>query len=69
MAQAVSRWSATAESRVHFRVSLCGVCGGQSATGLLFLRVQRFSPVSIIPPVLSMLISHLGQCTLYAVRV
>jgi hypothetical protein len=32
MAQAVSRRHLTAEARVRFRVSLCGICGGQSGT-------------------------------------
>jgi hypothetical protein len=32
MAQAVSRRPRTAEARVRSRVSLCGICGGQSGT-------------------------------------
>jgi hypothetical protein len=42
MAQAVSRWSFTAEARVRARVNACGICGGQSGTGQVFLRVLRF---------------------------
>jgi hypothetical protein len=33
MDQAVSRRPPTAEARVRSRVSLCGICGGQSGTG------------------------------------
>jgi hypothetical protein len=36
MAQAVSRWPPTAESRVRSRVSPCGISGGQSGTGIGF---------------------------------
>jgi hypothetical protein len=32
MAPAVSRQPLTAEARVRSRVSLCGICGGQSGT-------------------------------------
>jgi hypothetical protein len=34
MAQAVSRRPVTAEERVRARVSPCGICGGQSRTGI-----------------------------------
>jgi hypothetical protein len=37
MAQAVSRRPPTAEARVRYRVSPCGICGGQSGTGTGFL--------------------------------
>jgi hypothetical protein len=36
MAQAVSRRPPTAETRVRFRVSPCGICDGQSGTGTGF---------------------------------
>jgi hypothetical protein len=36
MAQAVSRRPPTTEARVRSRVSLCGICGGQSGTGTGF---------------------------------
>jgi hypothetical protein len=52
MAQAVSRRPLTAEARVRYRVSPCGICGGRSGTGTCFFpRVRRFSSVSFIPPV------------------
>jgi hypothetical protein len=57
MAQVVSRRPLTAEARVRARVNPCGICGGQSGTGTGSLRVLRFSPVSIIPPSFSKLIS------------
>jgi hypothetical protein len=34
MAQAVSRRPLTAEARVRGQVSPCGICGGQSGTGI-----------------------------------
>jgi hypothetical protein len=36
MAQTVSRWPISAESRVRARVTLCGFCGGRSALGTFF---------------------------------
>jgi hypothetical protein len=36
MAQAVSRRPSTADAQVRSRVSLCGICGGQSGTGTGF---------------------------------
>jgi hypothetical protein len=50
MAQAVSRRPLTAESRVRARVNTCGFVVDKVALGQVFLRVLRFSPVSIIPP-------------------
>jgi hypothetical protein len=44
MAQAVSRRPPTAEARVRSRVSLCGICGGQSGTG------TGFSPSTSVFP-------------------
>ena len=53
MTQAVSRRPLTAEAQVRSRVIPFGICGGQSGTGTgFFSRVLRFSPVSLIPPVL-----------------
>jgi hypothetical protein len=49
VAQAVSRWLLTAAARLRVRAA-CGVCGGQSGTGVGFLRVLRF-PLPIIPPI------------------
>jgi hypothetical protein len=56
MAQAVSRQPLTTEAWVRTQVGSCGICDGQSGTGHVSLRVFRFSPVTIIPPWLSMLI-------------
>jgi hypothetical protein len=50
MAQAVNRWPLTAEARVLARVDPCGICSGQSGTGVDFSPRLRFSPASIIPP-------------------
>jgi hypothetical protein len=60
MAQAVSRRPLTAEARVRARVNPCGICGGKVVLGQVFLRVLLFSPVNIIPPSLSKLISSGG---------
>jgi hypothetical protein len=53
MAQTVSRRPLTAESRVRARHNPCRICGGQ-----VFLRVLRFYPVNIIPPLLSILLIY-----------
>ena len=52
MAQAVSRRPLTAEARVRFRVSLFGICGGQSGNGTGFSQSTSVFPVNFIPPVL-----------------
>jgi hypothetical protein len=44
MAQAVSRRPPTAEDRVRFRVSPCGISGGQSCTGTGFSRSTSVFP-------------------------
>jgi hypothetical protein len=44
MAQAVSCWPLTAESRVRAWLDTCGICGGQSGTG------AGFSPSSSVFP-------------------
>jgi hypothetical protein len=56
MAQAVSHRPFTAGAWVRARVNPREICGGQSGTGTVFLRVIRFSPVNIVPPLLSKLI-------------
>jgi hypothetical protein len=53
MAQVVSRRPLTVEARVRDQDNPCGICGGQSGTGI------GFSPVNIIPPSLSILMFHL----------
>jgi len=52
MAQAVSCWPLTAKARVRARVDPCEICDGQSDTVAGFIRVLRFSPANIIPPLL-----------------
>jgi hypothetical protein len=42
IAQAVSRRLPTAEARVRSRISLCGICSGQSGIGAGFLRMLGF---------------------------
>jgi hypothetical protein len=49
VAEAVSRRLPTAEARVRSQVKSCGICGGQSGTGVGFLRVLRF-PLPILIP-------------------
>jgi hypothetical protein len=60
MAQAVSRRPVIAKARVRAWVSLFGICGGHSGTGINFLRVLRFS-MSIPFHRGSILIYHLGD--------
>jgi hypothetical protein len=60
MAQDVSRWPLTAESRVRARANPRGICGGQNCPGTGLLRVLRF-PLSIsFSPWVSTLMYHLG---------
>jgi hypothetical protein len=60
MAQAVSRWPLTAESRVSAQVDPCVICGG---TEIGFSPSFTVYPVRIIPPLFSILIYHLGDKT------
>jgi hypothetical protein len=50
-AQAVSHWLPTAAARVRTRIRTCGICGGQSDTGVGFLRILQFPLPIIIPPI------------------
>jgi hypothetical protein len=61
MDEMVNRWPFTAEARVRTLVNPYGICSEQSGTGTGFLRVLWLSPVSIIPPSLSILIYNLGM--------
>jgi hypothetical protein len=47
--QAVSRRLPTAAARFRAQVRLCGICDGQSGTGVGFLRVLRI-PLPILIP-------------------
>jgi hypothetical protein len=51
IAQAVSRRLPTAAARVRAWVRSCAICGGQSGTGVGFLRVLRFPLPIFIPPI------------------
>jgi hypothetical protein len=50
MAQAVSRRPLTAAAGVRAQVNPVGFVVDKVALGQVFLRVLRFSPVTIIPP-------------------
>jgi hypothetical protein len=50
IAEEVSRWLPTAADRVPARVWSSGICGGQSGSGLGFLRVLQFPMPIFIPP-------------------
>jgi hypothetical protein len=39
IAQAISRRLSTATARVRSGIKLCGICGGESGTGVSFIRV------------------------------
>jgi hypothetical protein len=48
--QVVSRRLPTAAAWVQSQVRLCGICGGQSGTGVGFFRVLRFLLLILIAP-------------------
>jgi hypothetical protein len=50
IAQVVSRWLPTRAARIRTQVRSCGICGGQSGTGVGLLRVLRFTLPILIPP-------------------
>jgi len=52
MAQSVSRRPVTAEARVGYQVSPCGICCGHSGTETGLYRLFLSPPVSIVPPLL-----------------
>jgi hypothetical protein len=51
IAQAVSRRLPIAAARVRAQVRSCGICGGQSGTGVGFFRVLRFPLPILIPQI------------------
>jgi hypothetical protein len=51
IAQALSRRLPTTAARVRAPVRSCGICGGQTGTGVGFLRVLRFPLPIRIPPI------------------
>jgi hypothetical protein len=61
IAQAVSRRFPSAVTRVRAQVRSCGICGGQSGTGAVFLRVLRLPlPIIISPTAPHFIIYHSG---------
>jgi hypothetical protein len=62
IAQAVSRRLPTAAARVRARVSSCGICGGWSGTGAVFLLVLRFPLPILIPPTAPQSSSSIIRC-------
>jgi hypothetical protein len=61
MTQGVSRQPFTKEAQVRARVCPGGICGGNVALGQVFLRVLPSSPVSIIPPWISIHVYHMSN--------
>jgi hypothetical protein len=51
IAQAVNLRFHTASARIRARVRSCGVCGGLSGTGAVFLLILQFPLAIRIPPI------------------
>jgi hypothetical protein len=50
IAHVVSRWFLSAEARLRFQASPCGVCDGQGGTGTDVSSSTSAFPVRAIPP-------------------
>jgi hypothetical protein len=61
MAQAVSRWPLTTDSRVRVRVTPCGICDEHSGVGTGFPPSSSVCPCLIIPSWLFTLVCDLGD--------
>jgi hypothetical protein len=61
LAQTVSHWIPNAATRIRALVRSCGICCGQSGTGVGFLRVHCFPlPIHIPRIAPQIIIYHLG---------
>jgi hypothetical protein len=58
MDQADSYRPLTAEAWFRDQFSACGICGGQSGTGTVFLWILQFFAVSVIPSWVSILTNN-----------
>jgi hypothetical protein len=63
MAHAVSRRLLIAEARVRAQVRPCGIFMGKVALEQVSLRVLRFPPVSVIPPLF-----HIHLCVIWGMN-
>jgi hypothetical protein len=60
----VSCWLPTVAARVRAWVRSCGICGGQSDTGAVFLQVLQFPLPICIPPIAPQSSSSSGSGTI-----